>query len=127
MGVFLNKVIVFLQQRFHSFGYAGKGVSYLMRTEAQFKVHLFLGAIVVFLGVWLHISFIEWAVISLAMGMVFCAEAFNTAIEHWVNWLSPERCPEAGKVKDIAAAAVLLASLGALGVGFAVFLPKLFV
>ena len=60
-----------------------------------------------------------------AFALVWTAEIFNTAIEALVDLLSPERRPLAGKVKDLAAGAVLAAALGALAIGAVIFGPKL--
>lgn len=120
-------MLAYLRKRWKSFGYAGKGLAYLLRHEAQFQVHLVITVWVVLLGYSFHISVVEWALVFLAIGMVLTAEALNTALEQFVNWISPEKRAEAGKVKDIAAGAVLLASLGAFAVGIMVFLPKIWI
>ncbi|PKP16473.1 MAG: diacylglycerol kinase, partial [Bacteroidetes bacterium HGW-Bacteroidetes-22] len=65
----------------------------------------------------------EWLAVILSIVAVIAAEAFNTSIEKLTDIVSPEFNREAGKVKDIAAAAVLIISLGALVVGTVVFLP----
>lgn len=62
---------------------------------------------------------IWWAVTMLASALVIAAELFNTAIEHLVDHLHPEMHPLIGMVKDIAAGAVLMAVLGALGIAAA--------
>lgn len=115
----------YLQKRLHSFWYAGKGIGYLIRHEAQFQVHIFLATLAIGAGFWLGLSKVEWLCVVICIAVVATAEALNTALEVLVDWLSPEKRAEAGKVKDIAAGAVLLASLGALVVGMLVFLPKL--
>jgi diacylglycerol kinase (ATP) len=62
---------------------------------------------------------IWWAVTGLASALVIMAELLNTAIEHLVDHLHPDAHPRIGVVKDVAAAAVLMAVLGALGVAAA--------
>jgi diacylglycerol kinase len=115
----------YLQKRLYSFWYAGKGLAYLIKTEAQFQVHICLATLVIWAGFWCAITRFEWLCVVLSIALVMTAEALNTALEVLVDWLSPEKRVEAGKIKDIAAGAVLLASLGALAVGLCVFLPKL--
>jgi diacylglycerol kinase len=80
---------------------------------------------VILAGFWYNITQFEWLCVVLSIALVMTAEALNTALEELVDWLSPEKRKEAGKVKDIAAGAVLIASLGALVVGICIFLPKL--
>jgi len=64
---------------------------------------------------------LEWALIALAIAAVWTAEAINTAIEAVVDLASPQWHELARRAKDVAAAAVLLAALGAVGVAVAVF------
>lgn len=68
----------------------------------------------------------EWIMIVFAIGFVFAAEAFNTAIEIWVDKLQPDFDPKAGRAKDLAAAAVLIAAISAATVGLIIFIPKIF-
>jgi undecaprenol kinase len=60
-----------------------------------------------------------WALMMLASAGVLAAEMFNTAVEHLVDHLHPEVHPRIAVVKDCAAAGVLIASLGAVGVAIA--------
>ena len=64
-------------------------------------------------------------VVGLAIGGVWVAEAFNTSIETLVDLASPEHHPLAGRAKDVAAGAVLCASIAAVIVASIIFLPKL--
>lgn len=77
------------------------------------------------LGIALSVSAGEWGLLLLATGLVWAAEAFNTAIESVVDLCSPEWNEQAGRAKDLGAAAVLLASLAAVLVGLIVFLPRI--
>lgn len=63
----------------------------------------------------------EWAALLLVLAMVMAAEAVNTAVEQAVNLASPYRRTRARVAKDVAAGAVLLCSLAAVGVGVALF------
>ena len=68
---------------------------------------------------------LEWIAVILAIGLCMTAEAFNTAIESVVDLASPEQHPLAGRAKDVAAGAVLLAAMTAVVVGVIVFGPRL--
>ncbi|MNY66215.1 Undecaprenol kinase [compost metagenome] len=59
------------------------------------------------------------------MGLVFVCELFNTALEALADFASPGKHPQIKKVKDLAAAAVLLSAISALITGIIIFLPKL--
>lgn len=108
-----------------SFGYAGAGIGYLLRSQRNARIHLVLAIAAILLALWLKISTVEWAVLSLTIGLVFLAEAFNTAIESTIDLLSPDVHPLAKIAKDTAAGGVLLAAVTALVVGVFLFLPPL--
>ncbi|TND08518.1 MAG: diacylglycerol kinase [Bacteroidetes bacterium] len=114
-----------LRARLRSFGYAFKGIAVFMKTQHNAWIHLLAACAAVFLGFWLQISTVEWCVVILCIGLVFAAEAFNTAIEWLTDLVSPGKNEKAGKVKDLAAGAVLLISLASAACGIIIFLPKL--
>jgi diacylglycerol kinase (ATP) len=68
---------------------------------------------------WLRPGALWWALVLLASAVVVATELLNTAIEHLADHLHPDVHPQIGVVKDCAAAAVLVAVLGAIGVGVA--------
>ena len=67
----------------------------------------------------------QWLWIVLAIGWVWTAEAFNTAVERLADAVTQERDPRIGVVKDVAAAGVLISAAGAFLIGLIVFLPHL--
>jgi diacylglycerol kinase (ATP) len=110
--------------RLDSFVNAGRGVRVLL-AEANARVQLSVAAAVVGLGLWLEVGARDWALLVLAMGVVLASEAFNTALEALADRVAPERHPLVGRAKDVAAGAVLLASLAAALVGLLVLGPPL--
>ena len=108
-----------------SFIYAGRGICQLVRHEQNAWVHMLATVAVIVAGLWLGLNRYEWLGICAAIGMVWCAEAFNTAIEKLVDMVSPERHPQAGLVKDLAAGAVLICAIIAFIIALLVFLPHL--
>jgi diacylglycerol kinase len=73
------------------------------------------------MGFYFSISTVEWCLVLLATGMVLGSELLNSAIEEWVNLVSPEWNSKAGAIKDMAAAAVLCISVIAGIIGFLIF------
>ena len=114
----------YFQTRVRSFGYAFKGIATLFLTQAHAKIHLVATVLVIGAGFLLEVSLGEWALLTVAITMVWVAEAINTAIEFVVDLASPERHELAGKAKDVAAGAVLLASFGAVAIALMVLGPK---
>jgi diacylglycerol kinase (ATP) len=112
--------------RLKSFAYAFKGLSYFFRTQHNTWIQLVIAAVAVALGFYLHISSSEWCWISASIGFVLVAELFNTAIETLTDLVSPVFNEKAGRVKDVAAGAVLIASLTAAVIGAIIFIPKIF-
>ncbi|MBU0502523.1 MAG: diacylglycerol kinase family protein [bacterium] len=109
-----------------SIKHAKSGMEHALRSERNLSIHFLLGAIVLAVGGWLEVSFYELSLLVIVISMVIVAETFNTAIEELVNILSPGQREEAALAKNVAAAAVLLAALGAMVVGGLIFLPKIF-
>jgi diacylglycerol kinase len=82
--------------------------------------------IVIAAGFYYNIGEGEWLAIMLAIGLVISLELMNTAMEHLVDLVSPAYHEKAGRVKDIAAGAVLVASAAAGVVGVMIFWKYLF-
>lgn len=112
-------------KRAQSITHALRGLRLFLVTTPNVWIHLSAAAAVVLAGFYFQVSLFEWLVLILAMGLVFVAEAFNTAIEIDINLTSPEFHPYARDTKDVAAGAVLLSALVAALVGLVVFLPKI--
>jgi diacylglycerol kinase len=108
-----------------SFSFAGQGVWYAVRTQRNMRVHLLAAAGAVTAGLVLRISAVDWACVLTAIGLVLTAEALNTVVEALADLCTEEFHPLAKIAKDTAAGAVLISSVAALGVGAAVFLPRL--
>ena len=113
------------RDRINAFRFAFEGLAYLLRTQPHARVHLAMTVAVVAVGWWLQVSALAWAALVLAMGAVWAAEAFNTAVEAVVDLTTPRFHPLAKAAKDVAAAGVLLAAIAAAVVGLLVFLPPL--
>ena len=112
-----------VQKLINSFGYAGRGIYQLVKREQNARIHLLATVTVIVAGVAVGINHYEWMVVCVAIGMVWSAEAFNTAVEKLVDMVSPERSSQAGLVKDIAAGGVFICSMIAFIIGLIVFLP----
>jgi diacylglycerol kinase len=108
-----------------SFRYAWEGVEFLFQNENNAKVHLLAALVVVLAGFGFNITGIEWAVVSVAVGSVWAAEAFNTALEKLCDWLQPGPHPTVKTIKDLSAAAVFFVAIAAAVAGMVIFLPKI--
>ena len=111
--------------RLHSFRHAFAGWWYMLRTQRNAWIHAVLSTAAFALGLWLGLDRLEWAMIILAMALVWMAEFVNTALEAVVDLASPDLHPLAKVGKDVAAAAVLVAALAAVVVGLLIMGPPL--
>ena len=107
-------------RRFHArLGFALRGFAHAMRSEASLRLQALAGAVALAVLLVLRPPAVWWALVVLASAAVVAAELFNTAIEHLADVLHPQQSPGVRVVKDCAAAGVLIAVLGALGVAAA--------
>ena len=110
-----------------SFKYAWAGVAYAFSTQRNFRIHTAIGTVAVSLGLFLNISAIEMAVITLTCAIVMVLELLNTAIEAVVDLTVKQTYHELAKIaKDCAAGAVLISAIAALMVAIWILLPPLF-
>lgn len=109
-----------------SLGYAINGLKILVSEEKNYLVHLTATALVVVLGFCYEISGLEWVAVILSIQIVLALETVNTAIENVVDFVSLERSEAIKRIKDLAAASVLMAAIAATIIGLIVFLPKIF-
>jgi diacylglycerol kinase (ATP) len=108
-----------------SFAFAFAGLAYLLRTQSNFWVHLLVALCVLLLSALLGLHGTELALLALSIGLVFVAEAVNTALEALVDLASPQFHPLARIAKDVGAAAVLFAAATAVIVGVVLLIPKM--
>ena len=111
----------------HSFQYAFQGIIQSYKGEQNLKIHTFIAILVIVFGFFLKISYIEWLVCLILIGLVLMAEFINTAIEYVVDLASPSVQPLAKAAKDTAAAGVLMMAIISALIGLIIFVPKLIV
>ena len=114
-----------IAKRIRSFGYAITGIKLAWRGEVNFRAEVVLGVMALAAGIFFNISYLEWLVLLGWCAVVLMAEAFNTALEELCDMLRTTHDPHVAKIKDLAAAAVLIASVGALLTGCMIFVPRI--
>ncbi len=112
-------------ERFLSFKFAFAGLRTLFKEEHNARIHVLAAVIAIALGFAMKISSNEWILLIGAISLVFICELINTSLEALADFVSPEKHPQIKKVKDLAAASVLISTLSALIVGIILFLPKI--
>lgn len=121
-----SRLSLFLHSRVQSFRYAFAGLEYVLRTQRNAWIHAAASLLVVLVCAWLDLSRLEWALIVLAIALVWTAEFLNTALEAVVDLASQHARHElARRGKDVGAAAVLIAAFSAVVIGLLVIGPPL--
>jgi diacylglycerol kinase (ATP) len=115
-----------LKTLLNSFNFAFRGILKVMQYERNMWIHLTIASLTVILGLIFHITRPEWIMIVFCIGLVLVSEITNTAIENLTDLVAPDESERAGKIKDVAAGAVLIASITAMVIGLLVFVPYLF-
>ena len=114
-----------LSKRLNSFRFAFQGLFDLFKSQPNARIHLIALTLVIATGFFVRLSNLEWSLVVICIALVLSMEAVNTALEYLTDLVSPDHHPLAGKAKDVAAAAVLIAAIAAATVGAILFIPKL--
>lgn len=104
-----------------SFKYALNGIAISFKEQLNIKIHLATVLLVVCAGLYFGITLIEWILLVITIALVIGLELVNSAIENLVDLISPQQHPLAGKIKDIAAGAVLVVAIASLVIGALIF------
>ncbi len=115
----------FIYSRIAAFGHAFRGWAYVLKTQHNAWIHSVVAMLVILVGLWLGLPPRDWAVLVLAIAMVFTAEFINTSIEAVVDLASPLHHPLAKVGKDVGAGAVLISALAAILIGLLILGPPL--
>lgn len=115
----------FIINRIKSVGYAFKGFFILVRSERSIQLQLIITLVVSIAGFYFNISKTEWLIQIGMIGLVMSVEGVNTAIEYIADFIHPDHHSKIGRIKDVAAGAVLTASIAAIIIGFIIYIPYL--
>jgi len=107
-----------------SFNYAIEGVVHVLRTQRNLRIHFAVAVAVLVVAVAVGVSKLELIVLLISIAFVLVAEMINTAIESAIDAATTSFDPMAKLAKDIAAGAVLIASVNAVAIGYLVFAGK---
>jgi diacylglycerol kinase (ATP) len=111
--------------RLQSFNYAFNGIKILIREESNALIHVVAAIIVISGGFILKLTQTEWIAIVFAIGFVLVTEVINSSIERLCDLITPEKDEKIKKIKDLAAAGVLISAFSAGIIGIIIFLPKI--
>jgi len=115
------------QNRASSLGYALAGWLYMLRRQKNTRIQAVASVVVFAVAAWLNVSPIEWAILILAITIVWMAEFINASVEAAINLTTREYHPMAKVAKDVASAAVLLGVVASVVIGVIILAPPLLV
>lgn len=115
----------YFRKRLDSFKYAFRGIGFLIGDTPNAVIHVVMAIFALLFGLYFKIATWEWISIIIAIGLVIGLEAVNTSIEKMADIITTDHNEDIKKIKDIAAAAVLVAAIMALIVGVVIFVPKI--
>jgi diacylglycerol kinase len=121
-----NSPIIYRQPLVKVFANALNGLKYFFKKERNGKIQATIAITVLLAGLYLHLSVTEWVFVLLSICAVLVLEMMNSAIEHLCNLVCNEYHPSIKIIKDVAAGAVLFASIISVIIGLIMFLPKIF-
>jgi diacylglycerol kinase (ATP) len=104
-----------------SFNYAFEGIIHVLRTQRNMRIHFLAAAAVLVAAIAIGVTRLELIALMISIAFVLIAEMINTAIEGAVDVSTTSFDPNAKLAKDIAAGAVLIATVNAVVVGYLVF------
>jgi diacylglycerol kinase (ATP) len=104
-----------------SFNYAFEGIIHVLRTQRNMRIHFLAAVVVLIAGLATNVSRLELIALLLAIAFVLIAEMLNTALEGAIDVATTSFDPMAKLAKDIAAGAVLIATINAVAIGYLVF------
>jgi diacylglycerol kinase (ATP) len=109
------------QNLLESFNFAFEGIIHVLRTQRNMRIHFLVAVIVLVAAVAIGVSKLELIALLLAIAFVFITEMINSAIEQAIDVATTSFDPLAKLAKDVAAGAVLIATVNAVAIGYLVF------
>src|SRR6184192_1864674 len=108
-----------------SFNFAFEGIIHVLRTQRNMRIHFLAAVVVLVAAVAIGVSRLELIALLLAIAFVFITEMINTALEGAIDVATTSFDPLAKLAKDVAAGAVLIATINAIAVGYLVFATRI--
>jgi diacylglycerol kinase (ATP) len=114
-----------VRSRIRSFGFAITGIRTFIQREHNARIHLVATITVIVAAILFRVTVAEAGALTIVVALVWITEILNTCIERMADLITPEQHPQIKFIKDIAAAAVLIAAITAVVTGLLIFIPKI--
>jgi len=113
-----------IRNRIDSLWYSLRGIWFVLRSQPNMWIIAAATVTSLFFCWYFHVPPTDWCLVLIVIMLVWITEIWNTALEFFVDLVSPNYHPLAGKAKDAAAGATLVAVILALSVGTILFAPR---
>ncbi|HEX6849637.1 MAG TPA: diacylglycerol kinase family protein [Chitinophagaceae bacterium] len=114
-----------MKRFFNAVLFASAGIKQFFSRDRNGKIQVVIGAIAVILGFIVSLSSFQWLLVLFCIGLVISLEMINSAIERYCDLVTTDFHPGIKVIKDVAAGAVLVASITSLIIGLIIFIPAL--
>jgi diacylglycerol kinase len=104
---------------------AFRGIAFGVRGQSSFRVHFVFAVLVPVAAAVLRCDAVEWCLLLGCIGLVLTTELLNSTVEMLFRGLDGKAQDRVWPCLDMAAGAVLVASLTAVVIGLIIFAPKL--
>ncbi|OGK17387.1 hypothetical protein A2774_03920 [Candidatus Roizmanbacteria bacterium RIFCSPHIGHO2_01_FULL_39_12c] len=113
-----------MKKQFYSFKNAVNGLFWAVKTQLNFRVHLFLSSLAIVAGLVLNISQLEFLIVFILIGIGLAIELLNTSIEEAIDAIHKNWSDEIKIAKDTSAAAMLIFAVSAAIIACLIFIPR---
>ena len=114
-----------MKKFFKSVRFAAAGVNQFFSCDRNGKIQIVIGITAITLGLTVSLSSFQWLLVLFCIGLVISLEMINSAIERYCDLVTTDFHPGIKIIKDVAAGAVLVASIMSLIIGLIIFIPAL--
>ena len=121
--IIIQELVINIRDLLNSFKFAISGLKVVFKEEQSFRIQVLIGTLVVFLMFVFPLTILEKAILLLVISAVLSLELINSQMERFLDIIEPRHHPKVERIKDISAAAVLIATLGSVIVGIFIFSP----
>ena len=112
-----------IKRQYLSFKNAFSGLFFILKSQTNFKIHIFLSIVAIFLGFILKINYYEWSIVVILITVGLAIEALNTIIEEAMDLINDGWHEKIKIIKDMAAGVMLIFAFGSIFIAGLIFLP----
>jgi len=116
-----------IKRHYLSFKNAFFGLYFILKSQTNFKIHIFLSLFTIFLGFFLKINYYEWLIILILITIGLVIEAINTIIEEVMDLVYDGWNEKVKLIKDMAAGVMLIFAFSSIFIAVLIFIPKILI